>query len=213
MFEIVNHEGGYISVGVGGGLTGNQVDMAIIDDPFKDHLEANSDVIRERVWNWYTTVLETRLHNDSRVLITITRWHEDDLVGRLLKLIHSDQIAEDWDSVILPAIKENHDNPDEPRDIGEALWEERHSKASLLTKKAKSERNFQSLFQQHPTPQSGNIFKRSWFKYYKVLPDKFDQVIQSWDMAFKGKEDSDFVVGIVLSRKVAPFYVIYRIRE
>ncbi|MCP4051060.1 MAG: phage terminase large subunit [bacterium] len=158
-------------------------------------------------------MLETRLHNDSRVLITMTRWHEDDLVGRLLKMIHSGQIAEDWDSVILPAIKEQDDNPDDPRDIGEALWEERHSKASLLTRKSKSERNFQALYQQHPTPPEGNIFKRSWIQFYHKLPDRFDQIIQSWDMSFKGTSNNDYVAGFILARKGASFYVIHRIKE
>jgi predicted phage terminase large subunit-like protein len=213
MVEIVNHEGSYMSVGVGGGLTGNQVDVAIIDDPFKDHEEAYSDVIREKVWNWYTTVLETRLHNNSRILITMTRWHEDDLVGRLLKLIDSGDIKENWEKVIFPAIKENDEDLNDPRKIGEALWEERHSLESLLTRRAKSERNFQSLYQQHPTPPEGNIFQRSWLKYYKVLPDRMDQVIQSWDMAFKGNNESDFVAGFILARKGASFYIIHRIKE
>ena len=213
MVEIVNYEGSYLSVGVGGGLTGNQVDVAIIDDPFKDHEEAYSEVIREKVWNWYTTVLETRLHNDSKVLITMTRWHEDDLVGRLLKLIHSGQIKEDWDQLILPSIKEIDHDTEDPRQVGEALWEERHSMASLISRRAKSERNFQSLYQQHPTPPEGNIFNRSWLQYYKVLPDRMDQVIQSWDMAFKGNDENDFVAGFILGRKNASFYVIFRIKE
>ncbi|MGC6367359.1 MAG: phage terminase large subunit [Candidatus Marinamargulisbacteria bacterium] len=213
MVEVVNHEGSYMSVGVGGGLTGNQVDVAIIDDPFKDHEEAYSDVIREKVWNWYTTVLETRLHNNSRILITMTRWHEDDLVGRLLKLIDAGDIKEEWETVIFPAIKENDDDTNDPRKIGEALWEERHSLESLLTRRAKSERHFQSLYQQHPTPPEGNIFQRAWINYYKVLPDKMDQVIQSWDMAFKGNNESDFVAGFVLARKGASFYVVHRIKE
>lgn len=212
-FEVVNNEGSFMSIGVGGGLTGNTVDLAIVDDPIKDHEEAYSDVIREKIWNWYTTVLETRLHNDSRVLITMTRWHEDDLVGRILKLIEYGDIDEDWELITFPAIKETDDELTDPREIGEALWENRHSKESLLARRKKSERNFQALYQQHPSSPDGNIFKRGWIKYYKAIPDKFDQIIQSWDMSFKGNDDNDFVAGFILARKGASFYVLHRIKE
>ena len=78
IFEIVNHKGFYKAVGVGGSLTGTPVDIAIIDDPVKDASEANSTTYRQRVWDWYNTVLTTRLHNDSKQLFIMTRWHEDD---------------------------------------------------------------------------------------------------------------------------------------
>lgn len=84
MFEIVNHKGFYKAQGVCGSLTGTAVDIAIIDDPVKDAIEAYSPTYRERVWEWYTSVLLTRLHNNSRQLFIMTRWHEDDLAGRIL---------------------------------------------------------------------------------------------------------------------------------
>jgi hypothetical protein len=103
MFETVNHKGFYKSVGVGGSLTGTPADIAIIDDPVKDAIEALSPTYRNRTWNWFTDVLLTRLHNDSQILITQTRWHEDDLSGRILSAIG--KTGEQWDILTLPAIK------------------------------------------------------------------------------------------------------------
>jgi predicted phage terminase large subunit-like protein len=166
IFETVNHRGFYKSVGVGGGLTGTPADVAIIDDPIKDAQEAYSARQRETVWNWYTDVLSTRLHNDSRVLITLTRWHEDDLAGRILKA-EPDQ----WTVIKFPAIREQDENPYDSRQEGEALWPERHSLQRLLAMKQTSERTFAALYQQRPTAAEGNIMKRKWFEIVD-MPDR-----------------------------------------
>lgn len=158
-FDIVGHSGFYKAVGVGKGLTGTPVDIAIIDDPVKDAVEAMSPVYRERIWNWYNTVLTTRLHNDSRQIFIMTRWHEDDLAGRILKAE-----PDDWTVLIIPAICESHnDNGNSEREIGEALWESKHSLAKLLKQKERSPRQFAALYQQRPTIEGGNIVKRDWF--------------------------------------------------
>lgn len=160
-FEIVNHKGSYKSVGIGGALTGSPVDVGIIDDPIKDAKEANSKVYRERLWDWYLTVFGTRLHNDSQQLITLTRWHHDDLAGRILK-----EEPDDWTIITLPAIKESAPNEIDPREVGEALWESKHSKEKHLKLKSKSKVVFNSLLQQQPTAAGGNIFKTKWFIPY-----------------------------------------------
>ena len=82
-FEVVGATGGLKSVGRGGPLTGNKVDIIVMDDLYKDYMEANSPIVRDSVWDWYTTVVDSRLHNDSQQLIVFTRWHEGDLIGRL----------------------------------------------------------------------------------------------------------------------------------
>lgn len=82
-FEIVGYGGSFQSVGRGGGLTGNKVDIAILDDLYKDAAEGNSPTVRESVWEWYTSAVKTRLHNGSQELIVFTRWHEEDLIGIL----------------------------------------------------------------------------------------------------------------------------------
>lgn len=153
------HGGFYKAVGVTGGLTGTPVDLAIIDDPVKDKIEAYSETYRQRVWDWYTDVLLTRLHNNSKLLLIMTRWHNDDLAGRILKLER-----DEWEVVSLPAIKENNDNKDDIREIGEALWGERHSLRRLRAMEKRSARTFASLYQQRPSIEGGNIWKKEWFR-------------------------------------------------
>lgn len=159
-FDIIGHNGFYKAVGVGKGLTGTPVDIAIIDDPVKDAVEAMSPVYRERVWNWYNTVLTTRLHNDSRQIFIMTRWHEDDLAGRILKAE-----PQEWTVLVIPALCETeNDGGHSERKIGDALWPEKHSLTKLLKQKERSPRQFSALYQQRPTIEGGNIVKRDWFR-------------------------------------------------
>lgn len=164
-FEIVGYAGSMIAVGVTGSLTSRTVDVAIIDDPVKDELEASSPTYRERVFQWYSNVLETRLHNDSKVILIMTRWHEDDLAGRLLE-----REPEEWDVVHIRAIKTDRCPKEDPRQVGEALWPERHSLERLMKIKELSPSTFDGLYQGDPgDPEGGNI-KRSWFVYLDELP-------------------------------------------
>lgn len=190
-FETVAHSGFYKAVGVGGGLTGTPVDIAIIDDPVKDAKEALSPTYRQRVWDWYNTVLTTRLHNDSKQLFIMTRWHEDDLAGRLLKAE-----PDDWTVISIPAICETeHDgNINSPRQIGEALWEEKHSLAKLMKQKQRSPRDFSALYQQSPTIEGGNIVKREWFRRISMADFRalrFNEPMHFYlDTAYKKKNAS-----------------------
>ena len=152
--------GGFIkAVGIGGSLTGRPADLAIIDDPVKGASEAYSRTYRDKVWDWYTNVLETRLHNDSGTILIMTRWHQDDLAGRILK-----QEADQWRVISIPAVKET-ENPDDPRKINESLWEEKHSYEKLMRIKSLSSRTFYALYQQNPVEEGGNIIKSDWFRH------------------------------------------------
>lgn len=166
IFETVGHKGFYKAVGVGGSLTGTPVDIAIIDDPVKDAMTAYSPVSRERVWDWYTSVLLTRLHNASNQLFIMTRWHEDDLAGRILK-----KEPDKWTVLSIPAIRESLDdgNDFDPRKVGEALWPGRHSLERLLDARNRSPRFFSALYQQHPTIEGGNIIKEQWFRHISLF--------------------------------------------
>lgn len=168
IFETVGHGGFYKAIGVGGGLTGTPVDIGIIDDPVKDAMEAYSPTYRERAWDWYTSVFLTRLHNESRQLFIMTRWHEDDLAGRILRYE-----PEKWTVLKIPAIRETLDdgNDFDPRAVGEALWPERHSLERLLATKKRSAKVFSALYQQSPTIEGGNIIREAWFKY--ISPEEF----------------------------------------
>lgn len=178
--------GYYKSVGVGGSLTGRRADIAIIDDPVKDAMEAYSETSRSRVWEWYTSVLETRLHNDSSTILIMTRWHQDDLAGRLLALE-----PEKWEVISIPAVCEKKKSAFDPRDPGESLWEERHGIEKLRRMESLSARTFAALYQQNPTIEGGNIIKRDWFRMVSL--DSF--------MAIKGNVEIHFFIDTAYDEK------------
>lgn len=165
IFETVGRNGFLKTVGIGGALTGTPVDIGIIDDAFKDRKEAESKTIRKNVWDWYTDVFESRLHNDSQQLALFTRWHMDDLIGRILDRDGKASEGGEWHYISLPALREDMSDPDDPREIGEALWEVRHSRERMKKIKATKAVTFASLYQQRPAPAEGNKIKRSWFEY------------------------------------------------
>ena len=212
IFEIVGHKGSYRSSGVGGGITGMGGDILIIDDPFKDRAEADSPTIRQKVWDWYTSVLYTRLAPGGGILLINTRWHLDDLSGRLLE---AEKVGEGdiWRKVDFPAIA----TANEPnRKEGEALHPERYDLEQLARYRlALGSRDWEALYQQKPVPDGGAIFRKEWLNFWlpKDLPAVFDQIVLSWDMAFKDNNDSDFVVGQAWGKKGANFYLLDQIRE
>ena len=173
IFEVVGHGGYYRSAGVGGGITGMGCDIGIIDDPIKNHEEADSAVHRERVWNWYTSTFYTRLEKNAAIVILMTRWHEDDLAGRLLDKAAKDPDADKWEVISLPAISEEERAPFDPRaGKGLALWPNKYTVKDLRTiASTVGSRDWNSLYQQRPAPESGGIFKRSHFLYWNRTPD------------------------------------------
>lgn len=203
VFEVVGKKGFYKAVGVCGSLTGTAVDLAIIDDPVKDAIQAYSATYRERVWDWYINVLLTRLHNDSKQVIIMTRWHDDDLAGRLLK-----KEPEKWEIICIPAIKENHITSGyDQREIGAALWPDKHNIESLLDQKARSERTFASLYQQRPAIDGGNIIKSDWFGKVSLHDfsdlHSFEPIVYFVDTAFTDKQKND-PTGIIATCRLGP---------
>ena len=209
LFEIVGHKGAYRSTGVGGGITGQGADILIIDDPVKDRASADSQTIRESTWDWYTSTAYTRLSPGGGVIVMCTRWHTDDLVGRLIERARVGD-GDQWQVINYPAIAED----DEPhRKAGDALHPERYPIEALeRIKTAVGARDWAALYQQHPVPDGGAIFKTDWVQHWKKLPDGFDDACISWDMAFKDLETSDYVVGQVWGRKGSSFYLIDQFR-
>jgi predicted phage terminase large subunit-like protein len=203
--ESINSRGSMKFVGVNGPLTGDPVDVLLMDDLYKDWAEANSPIIRDSVWDWYTSVADTRLHNGSQQLIVFTRWHEDDLVGRLQRLGKvveldlnrpiEEQIEalkhDEFLRINLEAIQTKQASKIDPREIGEALWPERHSKEKLLSAKEKNETQFQCLYQGDPQDKKGLLY--SGFETYVNLPQLAIKKAYI-DTADKG---TDFLCGIV----------------
>ena len=209
LFEIVGHRGAYRAAGVGGGITGMGADILCIDDPVKDRRDANSATIREALWDWYTSTAYTRLSPGGGVIVMCTRWHMDDLVGRLLDRAAPGE-GEQWRVINYPAIAE-HDEPH--RKAGEALHPERYDLNALLRiQKQVGSRDWAALYQQHPVPDGGGLFKSDWIQHWDKLPERFDAAVISWDMTFKESATSDFVVGQVWGRKDGAFYLVDQFR-
>lgn len=203
---IEGHVGGMVAAGIGGSITGKGADLLIIDDPIKNRLEANSKTYRERVWSEWQSTLATRLHPGGRVVVVLTRWHEDDLAGRLIA-------AEPgrWKILNLPAIADEEDPLG--REPGKALWPARYDEKALARVKVTvGSRDWEALYQGRPSPAEGEVWKRDWWQYYRQAPAHFDEVIQSWDCAFKDTNKSDYVVGQVWGRKGANKYLLDQVR-
>jgi predicted phage terminase large subunit-like protein len=212
IFEVVEHGGSYRSAGVGGGITGMGGDFIIIDDPIKNQEEANSKIYRNKLWDWYGSTLYTRLEKNGSILLTVTRWHEDDLAGRLLDLQEKDPESDRWDIINFPAICEQK-QPNDPREIGEALWPFKYDYARLVGIKASvGSVVFSSLYQQNPTPAEGMVIKREYWKLYTVHPSRFEMMVTSWDCAFKDTDDGSFVVGQVWGKIGADYYLLAQVR-
>lgn len=211
-FEMVGRKGSLKTVGVGGGLTGFGYDRGIIDDPLKNREEADSETTREAIWQWYTSVFNTR-HNteDAGVCILQTRWHEDDLAGRAQEKLE----AEGWKFLILPALstEESLDSKYDIRtELDIPLWPERYGLGYLNNQRNTNSRDWAALFQQTPYTEGGMIIKKHWWRFWDHLP-KFDQQLISVDCAFKGNENNDFVSIQVWGRRGPDKYLIDRVKE
>ena len=244
LFEIVGHRGIYRCAGVGGSITGHGGQYIIIDDPIKNLEEAHSVTYRERLWGWYTSTLYTRLQgNPSGILLTVTRWHEDDLAGRLLTQAKADPEADQWTVISYPAVKEGEPDEFDTRQEGEALWEERYPVKRLKAIKASTTPAiWASLYQQGPAPMTGSIYKQNWWRFW--YPTNFapprpvtvkmeDGTIficpqvelpllkigdgniytQSWDLTFKDTASSAYVAGQVWLRIKANSFLLDQIRQ
>lgn len=212
-WDLQDQNGGMISVGFGGAATGEGADLLIVDDPIKNRKEADSKTMRDYIWDEYRSTFLSRLHPGGSIIIVMTRWHEDDLCGRLLNPEYVEEV-EDWDIVALPAIAES---PDDllGRQIGEALWPE-HGYDEEWVRKQKARIGsyaFAGLYQQRPAPMEGGMFKRKHFRYYTALPDGISQMVQSWDCTFKEAEDNDFVAGHVWGKKGPNYYLMDRVHD
>ena len=192
-FEIIGKQGSLKAVGRGGSLTGNPVDILIIDDLYKDYAEGNSPVILESAWDWYNTVADTRLHNDSQQLIVFTRWSEDDLVGRIeqcekvieLKSIEDIKDDETWYKINYEAIKETEKTELDDREKKEPLWPEKHNLNKLTKSRKRNPEHFNSLYQGNPKPKEGLMYSR--FLVYDKLPEM--KIIKNYtDTADTGKD-------------------------
>lgn len=179
--EIIGHRGELLSVGREGALTGNRVDCFILDDLYKDAMEAESPVVRENCWEWYTSVVKTRMHNLSQELIVFTRWHDEDLIGELCRREEHIELREwndlegispdCWVMLNFEALKTTPPCGIDSRKVGEALWEERQSRKLLLSKRRLDPRRFECMYQGRPASQEGLLYGMSFAEYDSLPTD------------------------------------------
>jgi len=191
--------GGVRAAGVGSGVTGHGGNGIIVDDPVKSREEAESETYREKVWDWFTDDLYTRLEPGAWMVVIMTRWHHDDLVGRIL----ASETAKQWTILRFPALAEENDPLG--RAFGEALNPDRYDRETLLeTKLVMGDYGFEGLYQQNPTPRSGNMFPRNKANFISVLPAVEIRWMRYWDKAATeggGKRTAGVLMGYVVSTR------------
>lgn len=193
------YRGGVVAAGIGGGITGKGAHLLVIDDPFKNRDEAESEAYRKRVMSWYKSSAYTRLEDGGAIVITHTRWHDDDLAGQLLKLMASDPLLSDqWEVIFLPSLALREEEycrdeatfqknllrglylpPADPlgRKPGEALWPEKYTAAALAHIHFNiGAHETASLHQQQPRPAEGGFFDEADFPIVERAPEGLNWV-------------------------------------
>lgn len=220
-WQLAGHLGGVYAAGIGSALTGRPCDLMLVDDPIKDRAEAESETYRQNVWDWWTDVASTRLAPGAPVCLILTRWHQADLAGRLLA-------AEDghlWRTINIPAQADHDPSKGQVDPLGREPGEFMLSARGRTTaqweaiKVRAGSRTWNALYQGRPTPAEGGIFKREWWREYgsprwieradgSCWAPNADEVVMSWDMAFKDLSSSDYVVGQVWARYGLEVYLL-----
>jgi len=206
-WALYGHSGYVLSAPIMGGIVGSGANLLIVDDPVKNRQEAESALMREKIWQEWQDTLLTRLEGDAAVIVIMTRWHEDDLAGRLIA-------QGGWEVVCLPAECESEGDP-LGRVIGDPLCPKLGKDKRWIeqTKREVGSRTWNALYQGRPSPTEGGIIKRTWIKRYDKLPDRIDEWTQSWDLSFKDSKNSDFVAGGVWARCGADHYLVAIVKE
>lgn len=222
-WQLHQQEGGVFSVGIGGGVTGRSADLMIIDDPIKDRTTADSELYRDNAWDWWTDVASTRLSPGAPVIMILTRWHEDDLAGRMIAAPDGHL----WRVLRLPVIADHDPDENETDPLGRAPGEYLVSARGRTPEDWEAirtrvgTRTWDAMYQGRPNSAGGTIFKDQWWSDHqyetpfwltrddgsKILTG-FDDLMISWDMTFKDKETSDYVVGTVWARKGVDVYLL-----
>lgn len=230
-FDVAGHEGEAYFTSIYGGGTGRRADLLIIDDPIKDAKEAKSQTVKDSIWDEWTSTFSTRLQHNASVIVIMTRWQVDDLAGRLIRQDKtSTKHRFNWEVIKFPAIADLPAGVTDAigRHNGEALNPEKHPIDDLLRQRANiGTHKFEAMYQQSPTIEGGNIFKREWVKYY--VPDRetmlrlgltekdvkirprlkhMEETVQAWDATFKGGANDDFVAGQTWARYKTDMYLL-----
>jgi len=202
-WDIKGHQGGMVTAGVGGPITGKGGHLIIIDDPVKNAEQASSKTYRDKAWEWYQSTLYTRLEPGGALILIMTRWNQGDLAGKILEDMQNG--GEPWEILNLPALAE--DNDQIGRTPGDPLWPERFTREDLARiQRTVGSYHWTALYQQRPTPQEGGMFKRHWFPIIEAAPRDLIMV-RRWDLA-ASQQRGDYTAGLLLGKKDGRFYVL-----
>lgn len=201
-FEVVGYTGAYNCSGIGGAITGKGMNYGIVDDYHKNREEAESPTMREKIWDWYQDVFSTREEGEGSILITATRWHKDDLIGRLLQKAVEDPEADQWEVITLPALSEEKLAPYDKRTGPEQpLWPWKFSFQWMKKKRANlTIYSWLSLYQQNPVAVSGNLVSEKDFKFCSILEQSPSQPIRNRVLVLKDNESDEFNKKYLLSQ-------------
>ena len=212
----------FIARGAGAGIAGEPLDLLIIDDPFKNRQEADSQVVQERVHEWYMDDVTPRIQKAGAVILIHTRWGPADLIGRILE----SEEASEWEYVRLPALAETQDERDavckrmnrptgegDPlgRLPGEPLCPDRFDRASLEGKRRVEGVGFESVYQQNPILRGGSFFQRNWFEVVDRVPEKL-RLLRYWDLANSRKDSACYTAGVLMAKAGEEYYVLDVVR-
>ena len=199
-WQLDQHDGGVFTAGVGGAMTGRPVDLLLIDDPVKDREQADSPTFREKVWDWWTDTASTRLAPGAPVILILTRWHEDDLAGRLL----ASEDGPRWDVVSIPAQCDDPATDQLGREAGEFMVSARGRTREQweAIKRNAPTRTWAALYQQRPTPAEGAVWKSPWIESNRgktgEIHHDLQRIVVAVDPAATSKKSSD-MTGIVVT--------------
>lgn len=217
--------GGLIALGVGGAIVGRSISLFVIDDPFKNMEQAQSERQRDSIWDWWTSVAIGRLQPWTIVIVIHVRWREDDFIGRLKNPEYNGR-ADEWRYIRIPYVCEDPETDPCHRELGVPLlrpqatqtMEEAQAEASFIHDSI-SAYSWSTLWQQNPVDPEGTIFFEKYWGYWSgdsgnKLPEPrhFDSVVMSWDMAFKDEKQNDWVVGQAWGRRGPDYFLIDQVR-
>jgi predicted phage terminase large subunit-like protein len=210
LFEVKGKHGGIMSVGITGGITGNGGQLIIVDDPYKNGIEAANAGVRDNVESMFRDSVLTRAEGKGNAIIVVhTRWHEEDLIGKLSK-------ENGWVVINIPVVADGGFDVLK-RQKGEMLCPELGFDAewAKATHASVGKRVWSALYMGKPSIENGNLFQRHMFKFYtkSELPTVFDEVVQSWDLALDKSKSSDYVAGQVWGRKGGNHYLLKRMKR
>lgn len=227
-WRLRGHRGGVLAASVGGSLTSRSADLLIIDDPVKGFEEAMSETYQKRAWRWWTGTARTRVQNGAAVIVILTRWHDNDLAGQLMRANPGG-----WEFLRIPAQADHRPEKGETDPLGREPGEYMQSVQEFDTesweqvKREVGPKTWASLYQGTPSPDEGGIFPATWARYGQPMwienqdgvrhvpgVGRLDhELVQSWDFTFSDTKNSDFVVGQIWLRVGSQAYLLDMVRE